>query len=125
MASPQILSAIQAWLNCPVEKRPSAKALGERIADLANEAHDPDPRTHQEPNENVIETWAKRAYYPGCGRSAGAAARDLISDLGANGCAPNLKSMLEDLLADANRASHEHYETRETLREVVRDIPKN
>lgn len=70
-----------------------------------------------------VEWWARRAYY--AGRSAGAAARDLISDLGSNGCAPTLQRMLVDLLDDANRASHAHSETTETLREVVRDIPKH
>jgi hypothetical protein len=28
-------TAIRAWLSCPAEKRPSAQALGQRIAEIA------------------------------------------------------------------------------------------
>lgn len=54
-----------------------------------------------------IETWAADEYTPGV--SAGAAARQLIRSLGCAGAAPTLKRMLEDLLAEANRASHDRH----------------
>ena len=53
--------------------------------------------------ENVIETWARQEYRDGV--SPGAAARELCRTLGAIGCAPTLRRMLEELLADRNRAS--------------------
>jgi len=52
---------------------------------------------------DVIEQWAKAEYSEGV--SAGAAARQLCSLLGSNGCAPSLKAMLESMLSGANRAS--------------------
>lgn len=52
---------------------------------------------------NPIETWAAEEYREGV--SPGAAARQLCRSLGANGVAPTLKRLIEDLLADANRAS--------------------
>jgi hypothetical protein len=55
------------------------------------------------PPENEIETWAKHGYRDGV--SPGAAARELCRTLGAIGCAPTLRRMLEDMLADRNRAS--------------------
>lgn len=59
------------------------------------------------PTQNVIEAWAKDECRPGV--SPGAAARQLCRSLGAAGCAPTLKSMLEEMLADANRASFDRY----------------
>jgi hypothetical protein len=52
---------------------------------------------------NVIEKWCKDEYREGV--SAGAAARQLCSLLGAYDEAPTLKRILEDILSDANRAS--------------------
>ncbi|MGI6855002.1 hypothetical protein [Mesorhizobium sp. 1B3] len=54
-----------------------------------------------------IEDLAKQEYREGV--SAGAAARQLCRSLGAHGGAPVLKRMLEDMLAEANRASHDPY----------------
>jgi len=51
----------------------------------------------------VIEQWAEDEYREGV--SAGAAARQLCRTLGSNGAYPTLKRMLEDMLADRNRAS--------------------
>lgn len=34
-AEAEMRRAISAWMRCPQEKRPSAKALGQRIIDLA------------------------------------------------------------------------------------------
>lgn len=53
--------------------------------------------------ENVIEKWAREEYREGV--SAGAAARQLCRHLGASGQAPTLQRMIEDMLADRNRAS--------------------
>lgn len=50
-----------------------------------------------------IEVWAAQEYRPGV--SPGAAARQLCRSLGANGAAPTLQRLLEDMLAAANRAS--------------------
>lgn len=33
---PEMFVAIRAWMECPVEKRPSPQALGQRIADIAS-----------------------------------------------------------------------------------------
>jgi hypothetical protein len=33
----EMILAIRAWLNCPAEKRPSARSLGERIAQIASD----------------------------------------------------------------------------------------
>jgi len=52
---------------------------------------------------NPIESAAAEEYRPGV--SPGAAARQLIRTLGCSGHAPTLKRMLEDMLADANKAS--------------------
>ena len=54
-------------------------------------------------NENLIEQWAAEEYREGV--SPGAAARQLCRSLGANGAAPTLKRLLEDMLANTNRAS--------------------
>jgi hypothetical protein len=35
LAEAEMLRAIRAWLRCPAEKRPSAAALGQRIAAIA------------------------------------------------------------------------------------------
>lgn len=51
----------------------------------------------------VVEQWAEDEYRPGV--SAGAAARQLCRMLGSNGAYPTLQRMLEDMLADRNRAS--------------------
>lgn len=61
----------------------------------------------QQPRQNVIEAWARAEYRPGV--SPGAAARQLCRSLGASGCAPTLKTMLEEMLADANRASFDRH----------------
>lgn len=53
--------------------------------------------------DDMIERWAKEEYRRGV--SAGAAARQLCRSLGAAGVAPTLKRILEDMLADYNRAS--------------------
>jgi hypothetical protein len=53
-----------------------------------------------------------------------AATRQLIRSLGCAGHYPTLKRMLEDLLADANRSSHEHAMTKAALRTVVQSVPK-
>jgi hypothetical protein len=37
-AETEMVSAIRAWLNCSADKRPSARALGERIAQIAERA---------------------------------------------------------------------------------------
>lgn len=55
--------------------------------------------------ENAIETWTKEEFRPGV--SPGAAARQLCRLLGAHGEAPTLKRLLEEMLAAANRASHD------------------
>lgn len=52
---------------------------------------------------NVIEQYAREEYREGV--SAGAAARQLCRSLGAHGGAPTLRKMLEDMLADYNRAN--------------------
>lgn len=52
-----------------------------------------------------VEAWARDEYRDGV--SASAAARQLCRSLGANGTAPTLKRMLEDMLANANKASHD------------------
>lgn len=54
---------------------------------------------------NIIETWAAAEFREGV--SAGAAARQLCRLLGAHAEAPTLKRMLEEMLATANRASHD------------------
>ena len=72
---------------------------------------------------NIIEVWAEAEYRDGV--SAGAAARQLCSTLGANGCAPTLKRMLEDMLAEFNQEAHKQATTLSTLREVVAAIPKS
>lgn len=64
-------------------------------------------RFDPKPSENVIETWAKDEYRAGV--SPGAAARQLCRSLGASNAAPTLKRMIEDMLADANRASFDRY----------------
>lgn len=70
----------------------------------------------------AIETWAEEEYRDGV--SAHAATRQLIRSLGCAGHYPTLKRMLEDLLADANRSSHEHAMTKDALRTVVQSVPK-
>lgn len=52
---------------------------------------------------NAVERWAAEEYREGV--SPGAAARQLCRSLGANGAAPTLQRLLEDMLSDANRAS--------------------
>lgn len=52
---------------------------------------------------NYVERLARDEFRDGV--SAGAAARQLCRSLGATGTATSLKRMLEDMLADANRAS--------------------
>jgi hypothetical protein len=52
---------------------------------------------------NVIEKWTQEVFKVGV--SAGAAARQLCRSLGAHGEAPTLKSMLETMLAEANKES--------------------
>lgn len=69
-----------------------------------------------------VEVWAVEEYREG--RGAHAACRQFIRSLGCAGFYPTLKRMLEDLLADANRSSHEHAMTKSALREVVSSIPK-
>lgn len=54
-------------------------------------------------DQNQIETWAAEEYRDGV--SPGAAARQLCRSLGANGVAPTLKRLLEDMLSNANRRS--------------------
>lgn len=71
----------------------------------------------------VVEAWAEKEY--GEGISAHAAARQLCRELGCSGHYPTLKRMLEDLLAAANRSSHEHAMTKDALRTVVSSVPKN
>lgn len=73
--------------------------------------------------ENVIETWAKEEYREGI--SAHAAARQLCRSLGCYGHAPVLKKMLEDLLAEANKSSHEYAMQRNALRTVLDDVNKH
>ena len=58
---------------------------------------------HEMSNDNTIDTWAAVEYREGV--SPGAAARQLCRSLGSNGVAPCLKELLEDMLADALRAS--------------------
>lgn len=70
-----------------------------------------------------VETWAVEEYREGVG--AHAACRQLIRSLGCAGFYPTLKRMLEDLLSDANRSSHEHAMTKDALRTVVQSVPKN
>lgn len=36
IAEAEMRLAIRAWLKCPVDKRPSAAALGQRIAEIAS-----------------------------------------------------------------------------------------
>lgn len=72
--------------------------------------------------DSVIERWAAQEYQPGV--SAAAAARQLCRQLGCNGYAPELKRLLEDMLADANEQSHKLMQERSTLRSVLADIPK-
>lgn len=86
--------------------------LVERFGDIAQD------QTHAD-YENVIETWARDEYRQG--RSAGAAARQLCRSLGASGCAPTLKTMLEEMLADANRAS---FDRSQILDEFCRHDPR-
>jgi 7-keto-8-aminopelargonate synthetase-like enzyme len=52
---------------------------------------------------NPVEQWAKDEYREGV--SAGAAARQLCRTLGAVGGYETLQRMIEDMLADRNRAS--------------------
>ena len=54
---------------------------------------------------NIVEQWAREEYREGV--SAGAAARQLCRLLGISGQFPTLKRMLEDMLADANRANQD------------------
>jgi len=64
----------------------------------------------------AIESAAAEEYRPGV--SAGAAARQLCRTLGCMGYAPELKRMIEDVLADANRASHDRHMIIEAFRAV-------
>lgn len=73
--------------------------------------------------DSVIERWVHEEYRPGV--SAGAAARQVCRQLGCNGHAPELKRLLEDMLADFNEQNHEFMRERSALREVLADIPKN
>lgn len=70
----------------------------------------------------AVEAWAEEEYREGV--SPHAACRQLIRSLGCSGHYPTLKRMLEDLLADANRSSHEHAMTKDALRTVVQSVPK-
>lgn len=73
--------------------------------------------------DSVIERWVAEEYRPGV--SAGAAARQVCRQLGCNGHAPELKRLLDDMLADFNEQNHEFMRERSVLREVLADIPKN
>jgi hypothetical protein len=68
----------------------------------------------------MIESWVADEYQIGI--SAHAAARQLCRRLEDF---PNLKRLIEDLLADANRGSFEQSQTTDTLREVLSAIPKH
>ena len=69
---------------------------------------------------SMIEMWVAEEYQEGV--SAGAAARQLCRRLEDF---PNLKRLIEDLLADANRQSFEQGQTTDALREVLSAIPKH
>jgi hypothetical protein len=68
----------------------------------------------------MIESWVADEYRTGI--SAHAAARQLCRRLEDF---PNLKRLIEDLLADANRQNFEQGQTTDTLREVLSAIPKH
>ena len=69
--------------------------------------------------DSVIDSLAKQEYRDGV--SAGAAVRQLCRSLQS---APNLKRLLEDLLADGNRQAHEIWEQKELTRKVLASVPK-
>lgn len=73
--------------------------------------------------ENIVEKWTRE--YHEQGLDGHAAARQLCRDLGCHGHMPHLKRMLETLLADANKVSHQHWKDKEVLREVLSTVPKN
>jgi hypothetical protein len=68
---------------------------------------------------NVIEQWCQAEYREGV--SAGAAARQLCRTLGCFDEAPTLKRMLEDMLADANRASFDRASILRAVDDVAPD----
>jgi hypothetical protein len=90
--------------------------------DAEETAHDIEP-VEPEQTEPPVEWWARRAYYPG--RSAGAAMRDLISDIGSNGRYPRLHALLNDLMDDFNRRGNDNAQTVDLLRDIVKAIPKH
>lgn len=58
-------------------------------------------------DESIIEKWAREEYRDGV--SSGAAARQLCRLLGMSNASPTLKRILEDMLGDINRASHDRH----------------
>ncbi|WP_414461851.1 hypothetical protein [Hyphomicrobium sp. DY-1] len=65
----------------------------------------------------VIEKWAEDEYREGV--SAGAAMRQLCRLLGCSGAYPKLKEMMEDVLADRNRASFDRSQILAAFREAA------
>jgi hypothetical protein len=74
-------------------------------------------------DQYVVERWVREYYANGI--EGGAAARQLCRDLGCSGNFPTLKKMLEEMLADGNRGSHERATLRSTIRELFVGIVRH
>lgn len=65
----------------------------------------------------AIEMWTSQEYREGV--SPNAAARQLCRSLGANGQAPSLKGLLEDMIGEANESYLDYSMAVESIRELV------